>query len=190
MKTLNIITVKKSRANLFRDAKSGKLSLELIERYGNTKLPTHMQGKRKVVKANTVSLKLQNKDGKVSTLDIPKATLIEYMYDTLIIYDAGYRKPTSLEQKILNEWGNIEKTKEYKEQCINDAYSDGSSSYWKEKAFFKKHNAEYLMGLEMEKGLLLDFNRRKDGKENFIKDEKIKGKPILKYNVYLESVNA
>lgn len=163
----DVVTIKKSRANLFRDAKSGKLSLELIERYGNTKLPTHMQGKRKVIKANTVSLKLQNKDGKVSTLDIPKATLIEYMYDTLIIYDAGYRKPTS-----------------------NDAYSDGSSSYWKEKAFFKKHNATYLMGFEMEHGLLLDFNRRKDGKENFIKDEKIKGKPILKYDVYLESVTA
>lgn len=154
----DVVTIKKSRANLFRDAKSGKLSLELVERFSNTNIPINMQGKRKVVKANTVSLKLQNKDGKVSTLDIPKATLIEYMYDTLIIYDAGYRKPTSLEQKILNEWGNIEKTKEYKEQCINDAYSDGSSSYWKEKAFFKKHNAEYLMGLEMEKGLLLDFN--------------------------------
>lgn len=111
----DVVTIKKSRANLFRDAKSGKLSLELVERFSNTNIPINMQGKRKVVKANTVSLKLQNKDGKVSTLDIPKATLIEYMYDTLIIYDAGYRKPTSLEQKILNEWGNIEKTKEYKE---------------------------------------------------------------------------
>lgn len=175
----------KTRAQLFRDAKSGSLSLLMTKRFGENP-PLHMAKKRKVIGANTVSLKLQNENGKISTLDIPKASLVEYTDNELIIYNYGYRKPTAKEQKILDEWNEIKNTKDYQERSNIDILNDGSSTYWQEKRFFEDNNAEYLMGFERQKGCCLDFNRQNDGKPDFISDESVKGEPILKYKVYME----
>lgn len=175
----------KTRTQLFRDAKSGKLSLLMTERFGKEP-PLHMAKKRKVIGANTVSLKLQNEDGITSTMDVPKASLVDYTDDELIIYTYGYRKPTIQEQKILDEWNKIQNTKEYREQSNIDILTDGSSTYWQKKKFFRDNNAEYLMGFERQRGCCLDFNRQSDGKLDFISDESVKGEPILKYKVYME----
>lgn len=175
----------KTRAQLFRDAKSGTLSLLMTERFG--KEPTvHMAKKRKVIGANTVSLKLQNEDGNISTMDVPKASLVEYTNNELVIYTYGYRKPTTQEQKVLEEWDKIQNTKEYQERNNIDILTDGSSTYWQKKKFFRDNNAEYLMGFERQKGCCLDFNRQNEGKPDFISDESIKGEVILRYKVYME----
>ncbi len=46
-------------ADLKRDAKSGRLRLEFVERYGK-EIPEHLQGIREVIGANSVCIKLRN----------------------------------------------------------------------------------------------------------------------------------
>ena len=94
----------KTLADLKRDAGSGKLSLELIERFGQTgnEIKSTMIGIRKVVGCNTVSLSLLNNDGNISELRFGSAKLIEYGDDTLTLYLAAHRELTEEEQKILD----------------------------------------------------------------------------------------
>lgn len=174
----------KTRADLFRDAKSGHLYLEMTERYGRT-IPPEERQKRQVVKANTVDLILEDDKKNRSHLSIPRATLVDYTDSTLTIHTFGYREPTAQEAQILAGWEKITNTPEYKTMETNDLLSDGSSSYWKMVRYFTDHHAKYLMGFDREHGACLDFNRRSDQLPDFISDEKVKGEPILKYNVYL-----
>lgn len=59
-------------AELKRNANSGKMKLELIERYGETgdDIIERLRGIRKVLRANTVGLILENLDGAESELRI------------------------------------------------------------------------------------------------------------------------
>lgn len=175
----------KSRAQLLRDAKTGNLFLQMTERYG--KAPNQeMAKKRKVVNSNTANLMIETERGTISYLQLPKAALIEYTDNELIIYTYGYRKPNDKEIKILNAWNKIENTEDYQNKLNADILSDGSSSYWQKKKFFRENNAEYLMGFERQKGCCLDFNKKNEGSPEFISDESVKGEPILKYKVYME----
>ena len=167
----------KTLAELKREAKTGNMYLEMVYRFGSD-IPEKLKGKRKVIGSNSVSISLLTTDGRKSELRLEKASLVEYDGEMLTIYGAGSRELNEKEQDIVNEWKKITSTKEYKEKAYNDAISDGSITYWKEKIFFKDKGALYLMGVEKQKGLLYDFNA------NLIIDENIKGKKELQYKVY------
>lgn len=162
-----------------KDAKSGTILAELKIWQGKDvsqeDLPARLKGKRKMIDSNTVSIFFLTPEGKKSAMNLGKAALVEYTDDTLTIYYPGYREPTKEEQQILDEWQKIADSKEYKERSLTDAYTDGSSTYYQEKSFFKTRNAEYLMGLHEERGMKLDAYRKYEGHKDFIRDQNVRG---------------
>ena len=74
-------------ADLKRDAASGKIKLELVERYGKTgeEIPERIRGIRTVSKINTVAIFLANADGVESELRFDSAKLVEYDGKSLTI---------------------------------------------------------------------------------------------------------
>lgn len=160
----------KKLAQFKRDAASG-MSLELIERYGNKKLPERLQGVRKVIKTNTVGVTLQDQKGNYSQLVLDRASLVEYDGETLVIYDPGRRPVSEQEEKLLHEAEKI--YKEYK-----DTYAGG---FWQVKRFFKESPCPWMRGTEFVKGQKYEHNT------GLVIDKHIKGEAILRYHVYLEA---
>lgn len=145
-------------------------------------LAPRLRGERKCVKVQSNALAFSN--GEIqSYLYLPKASLIEYTGTELKTYKPGYREPNAEERKALKEWEEIESTDEYRKQQQEDAYTDGSQCYYKEKSFFKSRKMEYLMGLHEERGLYLDMHRKYNGLSDFIRDAKIKGELELAYTI-------
>ena len=68
-------------------------------------------------------------------------------------------------------------TEDYKRQSEVDALSDGSSTYWQQKAYFHNAGKMYLMGFEEQAGCKYDYNTGK------VRDTSIKGTAILKYKI-------
>lgn len=159
-------------AQLKRDANSGKMALELIERYGKTgnEIKETMRGIRKVSRSNTVGIFLINNDGKESKLTIRSAKLIEYDGETLIIFNAGYREPTEEEKFVLAKRDEI-----YKQ--YSDSYNGG---FWQAKRMFENSKCPWMEGNETKCG------KRYDRNNNVVYDNIIKGRAILKYKVYFE----
>ena len=93
----------KTLAELRRDARSGRMSVEMLEWYGKTgeDIKPILRGIRKVEGANSVALLLKNNEGNTSELRIKYATLVEYDGENLTVYDAGHRNLTEEEKKIL-----------------------------------------------------------------------------------------
>lgn len=158
-------------AQFKRDAASGKIKLELVERYGKTgeEIPERIRGIRTVSRINTVAIFLANEDGVESELRFDSAKLVEYDGKSLTIYERGERDLTEQEQKILADWQKIE----------DDYYKQNpyGNSYWKKKDYFKKCPCPWLNGYETVKGKYYNYNGK-------ILDNQIRGKAILKYNVY------
>lgn len=96
----------KTLADFKRDAASGKIKLEMVERYGNTgeEIPERYRGIRAIQSVNTVEIMLETADGLTSSLDFPPAKLIEYDGKSLTIYERGERDLTEQERKILADW--------------------------------------------------------------------------------------
>lgn len=157
-------------AQLKRDANSGKMSIEMIERYGSTNIIERLRGIRKVKKANSVAIILINLDGKESELRINSAKLIDYDGKNLTVYEAGTREPSAEEKAVLA------KAKELYNKYA-DTYSGG---YWQVKQMIKDSKFPYMSGLEEIRG------KRYDRTTGLVYDNAIKGEPILKYNVYFE----
>jgi len=172
----------KTLADLKRDAKKGNLLAELIIRCGDNNIPEQLKGYRGLVDANSNSLKFLRNDGKISSLDIQYASLVEYDENTLIIYYPGLRDLNQEEKSALNEWKKITETEKYKKQSQDDAYTDGSSTYYQERAFFSKYNMLYLMGCNTENGI------HYEARENKIRDKAVKGEIQMKYNLKLKGV--
>ena len=168
----------KTLADLKRDAKSGKISGEMIIRNGSNNIPETLQGMRKIVDANTVGITFLNKDGKKSELPIKCASLVEYTDELLTVYQAGKRDLNTEEQRIMDEWKAVTDTEAYKNQSNIDALSDGSTTYYQQKRFFENKGFDYLLGFEESKGKKYDFNTRK------IRDNSIKGEVSLQYRIY------
>ena len=166
-------------AQLKRDAKSGKLYGELVERFGSTEILERLRGLRKILDANSVGITFLNTDGKKSECRIEKAALAEYTGDSLTVYNPGFRDLNADEIRIMDGWKKIASTDEYKRQSEVDALSDGSSTYWQEKAYYHNAGKMYLMGLEEQAGCQYDFNTGK------IRDSSIKGDAILKYKIVM-----
>ena len=105
-------------------------------------------------------MKLKKKDGRISTLDLDYASLVEYDGEILKVYSIGLRDLTDLEKSVMEGWKKITDTDDYKEQAYRDALTDGSSTYYKDVQYFKNSPCPYLY---------LDNNiERVDGIMNFI----------------------
>jgi hypothetical protein len=167
----------KTLSDLKRDAKNGKIDAKMVLRFGDTNIPERLQGFRKVIDANTNSIKFLTNEGKISSLEINYASLVEYDTERLTIYNAGFRELNEEENNILKEWKKIADTKEYKERSENDMMSDGSSTYWQKKGFFDKRGFSYLTGGSSQNGLKFDTCK------NMIQDKAIKGEIELQYEL-------
>lgn len=172
----------KSKAQLFRDLKAKKISLELIERFGDTDFPEKLKGLREVCKVNTVGCKLINSSGEESYLDIPRANLVDYTDDELIIYNPGHRELNDKEKEILSDWNDIANGSDFVDRAMYDALSDGSSTYWQQKHFFEDRGALYLMQ-DDGSGKRIDYNKTNEGNPKCLVDPAVRGERILVYKV-------
>ena len=160
-------------AQFKRDAASGKIKLELVERYGKTgeEIPERIRGIRTVSRINIVAIFLANENGVESELRFDSAKLIEYDGKSLTIYERGERDLTEQEKKILADWQKIED--EYSKQ------NPYGNAYWKEKDYFKRYPCPWLSGYETVRGKYYNYKGK-------ILDSQIRGNAILKYNVYAQ----
>ena len=164
----------KTLVQLRQDAKSGRMSMEMTERYGaiGEQIPEKLRGIRCVVGSNTVALHLRNNDGNISELQVKYASLIDYDGATLTVYEAGLRELTDEEKAILSEWKRIED-----EQIKINPFSD---TYWKRKNYFSQCSCPWLDGGDTVRGKRLEYVCETPK----IRDNSIKGAAILKYKVY------
>ena len=90
-------------ADLKREAASGKIRFEMVERYGETgdAIPERCRGIRTVEKVNTVAILLKTADGIISELRFDSAKLVEYDGKNLTIFERGERELTEQEKTIL-----------------------------------------------------------------------------------------
>ena len=161
-----------SLAQFKRDAATGKMGLELLERFGKKSEDHYICP---VVEVCSKSVKLKKKDGRISTLDLDYASLGEI----LKVYSIGLRDLTDLEKSVMEGWKKITDTDDYKEQAYRDALTDGSSTYYKDVQYFKNSPCPYLY---------LDNNdKRYDYNTGKVYDPKVKGNCILKYKVFKRS---
>lgn len=94
--------MKKSLAQLKRDADTGSMTLEIIERFGKTgeDIPAAMRGIRKVIRSRSYGLDILNNDGRESTLRLD-AKLTDYDGDTLTVYNPLLRDLDDEEQALM-----------------------------------------------------------------------------------------
>lgn len=160
----------KKLSDLKRDAENGSILFELIERFGESgnEIPERLRGVRTVDSVNTVAIMLKNSDGKTSELRIPPASLAEYTGDKLVIYSPGLRELNETEKALIDEWKE-------KESSLGE-HVDG---YWAKKRFFCLEHPQYkyLAGWDKQAG------KRYCMTTNTVSDSKIKGTPILIYNI-------
>lgn len=167
-------------AELKRDAASGKMRMEMIERYGKPPAE-NSQGFRPIVKVSSKGICFKNNDGKESWLNIDYVSLVEYSNDktTLTVYNAGLRPLNAAEKAKLAAWEEIANRPENVERDRIAARSDGMGTFYMEKDFFNGE-FEYLFSEKNGKSILW-----KDG-ERLIRDPAVKGDAILKYRIEFE----
>ena len=156
-------------AQLKRDANSGCLVLEMMERFGDTgeQIPERLRGKRPVTRSNSVGIFLCNISGEESELRLDNAKLVEYTGNELVIYSAGYRDVTPQEQAVLDGVKRI-----YEEHA--DSYSGG---YWHAKEFVRKSACPWMDG-EMVRGKkYYPYNGK-------VLDYAVRGDVAIRYKVY------
>lgn len=163
-------------AQFKRDAATGKMGLELLERFGKKSEDFYICP---VVEVHQKFVVLKKKDGRTSQLDLNYASLVEYDGETLKVYSVGLRELTDLEKSVMDGWKKITDTEEYKEQAYRDAMTDGSSTYYKDKGYFMNSPCPYLY--------LDDGDKKYDYNTGKVYDPKVKGNCILKYKVYKRS---
>lgn len=167
----------KTLADLKRDACSGKLSLEMIEHYGETGngIVERLRGKRKTAGGNSVAIFLVNNHdgGHISELRFVSAKLIEYTDTSLTVYGIGKRDLNEEETKLMNEW-----SKKQEEILAKNPFND---TYWQKKNFFAKSSCPWLSGTG-------DFikGKRYSACDNKVYDKSVRGPVILRYKVYWE----
>lgn len=162
----------KTLADLKRDAASGKMSLEIVERFGKTgnDIPAKMQGIRKVIGSNTVCIKLLNNNGEESELRFDCAKLMEYDGETLVIYNPGRREPTAEEKMVL-----------YGVKSIYEKYKDSyNGGFWQAKDYVKNSACPWMAGNGFIKGKMYEQHSGK------VVDKSIKGDVILRYIVHMD----
>jgi hypothetical protein len=166
-------------AQLKRDAKAGTISAEL-QQAGMWKngLPERLQGKRKLIGSNTVSIFFLNADGKKSECRLPTAALVEYSAEALTIYYPALRELNEREKAIMAEWQTVTDTAKYQEAMRYDIMTDCSNTYWQKKSFFEKRGAAYRLGTDWGNGCKFDYRTGK------VFDKSIRGEIELQYKLY------
>lgn len=161
-----------SFAEFKRMAASGDMFLELVEWFGKTDFRENLKGVRHVTRTNSVELTLTNKKGEESSLRYGVASLFECDGESVIFYAPGVRELTVKEQSVLNELNDyLDKQNPY------------SNLYWAKKKFFQsKPEYLYLSGDKVK-------GKRYNSFLNCVEDNAIKGKPMLKYRMYLSREN-
>ena len=163
----------KTLAQFKRDAASGKIALELVERFGSTEFPERMRGIRKIARVNTVGITLVNERGEDSYMSYGEsAKLFEYDGDTLTIYKPAMRPVTEQERQVRNEYEKI-RAEYYK----NNPWGD---DFWKQKDYYAKSACPWMYpnldkSIKGKKYMLCD---------DLVQDEHIRGEAILKYRVH------
>ena len=162
----------KTLADLKRDAKSGKIRLELIERFGKTgdEIPERLRGIREVAGVNTVAINLRNASGEESELRFGRASLIEYRGDMLTVYNSGYRPLTEEERAIVA--GEEAFREEFQR---NNPYSE---PYWAIKKYYKDSSCPWMAGFETVRGK--HYQRGEDR----VRDDAVRGEVVLRYRVH------
>ena len=164
-----------SVAALKREANTGKMRLEILERYGKSgeELPLKLRGVRRVLNSNSVALRIENTDGTVSSLFVDTgAKLVDYDGESLTVYDPAQRDLTDQERKILALWKDLE----------NDYYAENpyGNAYWRRKEYFSHCPCPWLDGCDKVRGKRYLSNGK-------VQDNSIRGNQILKYKVIFES---
>ena len=160
-------------AQLKRDLKVGK-TLTMV--YNSIKdsetINARLNKPRKILATQTNGIKLEIANtGKGSFLELPCASLTEYDGKNIKIYKCGKRDLTESEKRLIDNTPSHRS--ENAQLAENDAVSDGSTTYWMDKAYFKENDAEWRW--DWSKGLRWDVN------ENKMWDKKIKGELDLAY---------
>ena len=149
------------------------ISLELVERYGQTDFADRLKGVRKV-RAFKRGLYLTNENGEESQLFVTHASLVNVTDDYLYIFEAGERALTEEERKERERYQSD--LKAYQEQ---NPYSD---SYWWSRQWFEKSSMPYLSGFESMKSTSKRYNVSSDT----VIDKNLRGELILKYKIHRE----
>ena len=160
-------------AQFKRDAATGRMGLQLLERYGKKVEEDYICP---VIEVHQKFIKLRKKNGMESSLDLDYASLVEYDGEILKVYSIGLRELTDLEKSVMDGWKKITDTEEYKEQAYRDAMTDGSSTYYKDKGYFMNSPCPYLY--------LDDGDKKYDYNTGKVYDPKVKGQCMLVYRVY------
>lgn len=168
----------KTLADLKRDLKVGT-KIKMI--YGNIdrirpRALENMNKERAITKVQSNGIYIEN-----SWLDFPTSSLLEYDNGIFTIYSEGYRDLNEEEQKAMAEWKKITETDKYKNDSMDDAYSDGSTTYYQELRFWESKKLEHLMGIKTVRGMKLEYNRSLE--RNMIRDSKVKGQPLFSYEI-------
>lgn len=164
----------KTFSDFKRDAASGTMSLELLERFGSTgdDIPERLRGVRKVCGVNTVSIKLLNSHGEKSELRLENAKLTEYDGETLTIYKAALRAPTPEEQAVLDGAKKVRDEYQARNPCGDD--------FWALRRYFKESACPWMDGSISEsiKGKRYVYHEQK------VMDKSMRGEVILRYRVH------
>lgn len=163
----------KTLADLKRDAKSGKIRLELIERFGKTgdEIPERLRGIREVAGVNTVAINLRNGRGEESELRFGRASLIAYDGETLTVYNPGFRDVTDEERAVLT---GAEKFKsDYEREHPQQ------DSYWKVRGYYADSPCPWMRPYGDEKQ-----GKKYDARQDKVFDRSVRGDAILRYRVH------
>lgn len=173
--------MKKSLAQLKRDAKSGTLVMEMVERFGKTgeDIPPRLRGPRPLVDANSVAIMFRCRDGQISEYHIPRASLVDYDDDFLTVYRFGHRPMTEAEAAALEEWKQVQQSERYQQLSYSDAMTDGSSTYWWWKSFWKEKGMPYMACYSVEDG----NGRYYDAGINEVWDLNVRGEVEIRYRI-------
>lgn len=163
--------MRKTLSDLKRDAASGNIKFELIERFGKAgeEIPKRLRGIRAVQKVNTVAIFLVNTEGVSSELRFNSAKLVDYDGDYLTVFNPGERDLTEQEKIILDEWQRIED-----EIFRKNPYME---TYWRRKDYFKNCPCPWLSGYETVRGKRYNYRDK-------VVDNQVRGEAILKYKIY------
>jgi len=124
------------------------------------------------VQTNGVYLAPVEAQDRKSWIDFPPASLLEVDDKGFRIYNIGTRPMNVEEQKV---WDNVPVDKK---QTEIDALSDGSTMFYRERAYFINAGFEYLFGGFTSHNLNV---KRLDHNSMLVKDPEVKGELILEY---------
>lgn len=163
----------KTLADLKRNLKIG-VAMTMTKAEGQNRL---IGIKRYIVatQGNGIYLNADKEAKGGSFLDFPKASLLEYDGETLKIFDAGYRDLTPEEQAILDN--KPSKRAENQKQAEIDMMTDGSTTFYMDKAYFDEKDANWYW--RETKGLYYVRNGK-------MRDASIKGTLCLAYKIEKE----